>query len=334
MNIKTIMLPVAFLLLVFGCTKPDQADDVSVIVHEEEEEIAAEPVNNAPQGVFVIDGSLTELKADGKMHWKISLSAGEKVDWTGELMEAVRAYDGATRKFYKVYYNGEELWAHDYFIYGPAVPAVIVSDETVLYTKPDLGSVARSGIVTLPKYTIIAMLHEEKPAGEFMLVAAFLNQGVPGERWIKSNDISWDVYDVAAIRYARSAAATGIPASSRRELLKNAVAAASDGRKLYDLPMRFDYDLGLIELEMTNNLLQISRSEEYRVGDEAVNKRDMPSITGNITGQYKPGEEFIVIARSKNPVKLEVEDKEIEGVWLRTIEGDWVFSYYVMPYAP
>ena len=332
MNIKKIFFPFALLLIIFGCTKPAESNDVPGSVHSEEEEYI-EPVNSMAQGVFVIDGSLTELKDDGKMHWKISLNAGETVDWTGELMEAVRAYDGATRKFYKVYFNGEELWAHDYYIYGPAVPAVIVSEETVLYTKPDLGSVAKSGIVTLPKYTIVAMVHDEKPVGDFMMVAAFLSLGVPGERWIKSNDISWDVNDVAVIKYARSAAATKVPAS-RKELFKNAMETASNGRRLNGLPLRFNFDPGLFELEITNNLQEISAGEEYIVGDEAINKRDMPSLNSNIVGQFKPGDVITVTARSKNSVKLEVEDEEINGVWLRTIEGDWVFSYYVIPYAP
>ena len=330
MNRKWVLLLLAVLLFIFGCTKTAKDNGSSGHLHDAEEELI-DPSDFSSLGVFVLEGSYSELRDDGKMYWKAGANAGDTADWTGEAREAIRSYDGEKRNFYKVYLNGQELWVQDYFIAGPAVPAVIVNDETVLYTKPDLSSVARSGTVTLPKYSIVGMLHDDDLTDDFIPIAAFVNLAVPGERWVRVRDISWDPNSVGAVKLARVAAVTKNP-SAHKELLKNAMEMAINGKSFADVPSLVNHDPALFELELTNNLERLSSPQQYVAAfTDTVNKRDLPSLNSNVTGSLSEGERFLVYYKTKQFLVLDAPEGETEkpkGVWLGTDDGYWVFSAY------
>ncbi|MDR0475434.1 MAG: hypothetical protein LBH43_17395 [Treponema sp.] len=332
MNWKFLSLLFAVLFAVFSCSKPALNEDAPELNLSEEVEYI-DPSNYASLGVFVIDGSFSELKDDGKMYWKAGANAGDTAEWTGETKEAVRSYDGATRTFYKVYFNDQELWVQDYYITGPAVPAVIINDEVVLYTKPDLSSVARTGIVTLPKYSIVGMLQNASINGDFIPVAAFLNLAVPGERWVKAKDVTWDPSSVGAVKLARIASITKNPAA-HKELLKNAMEMAENGTSFNYIPASVNYNPALFELEITNNIERFDSPVAYMaVLSDKVNKRDLPSADSNVIGTLSEGETFWVTVKTKQVLVLEAPEGETEkpkGIWLGTEEGYWVFSAYAV----
>ena len=329
MNRILALIIIVLMVFAFGCAKNSQDNNSADHGHTEEDFI--DPAVFSNLGVFVIDGSYSELRDDGKMHWKAGANAGDTFEWTGESREAVRAYDGATRNFYRAYSNGQELWVHDYFIAGPAVPAVIVNDDAVLYTKPDLSSVARSGIVTLPKYTIVAMLNDEDLTDDFIPVAAFLSLALPAERWVRLKDITWEPASVGTVKLARVASVTK-NAAARTELLKNAMEMAEGGSSFGYVPSSVNYNPALFELEMTGNLEQLNSHMPYViVSHDTVNKREMPSVDSAAKGTLSQGDLFMVLYKTKQTIELEAPDGESEkpkGVWLGADEGYWVFSAY------
>ena len=333
MNKKLLTLLIPVLIFILGCSKSAQkeADEANA---QTEGEIPFDGIFTVPQGVFIIDGYYCIEKDDGKMDFKAYLNAGDTVNWTGEKKDAVRAYDGETRVFYRVEVEEKgamaDYWVHDYYIAGPAVPAVIVSAETVLYTRPDPSAVARTGTVTLPQYMLVAMLDDDDLTDDFIPVTAQAPNGRLEGRYVKIKDISWDPNDIGGVKIARAASITTV-AAARKELLKNAMDIISNGKNLYNVPAYLNFDPALFELEVTGNLELLDNPVEYTVTDETVNSRDLPSITGNITGTMAQGETFWVKARTKNEITLNVSDEESEkpkGRWLLAEGGYWVFSAY------
>jgi hypothetical protein len=311
--------------------KPVQEEDAQN--EELESLVISEPA--AELGVILTEASLLELRDDGKMYWKSNISAGDTVVWKNEEKSAVRAYDGLTRTFYRVDADGD-YWVQDYAIAGPAVPAVIVADDTVLYSKPDLTSVARKGAITVPKYALVAMLADDAPSGQFVKISARVEgSGNPSisELYVKIENISSDYNDVSCVKLARIAAGTKNPAA-RKELLKNAMEIAYKGRQLNQAPAGLSEDPSLFELELTDNLERLDGQMNYLVTTEKVNMRDMPSVDSNVAGTMIHGDDFWVSFRTKKEVSLPAAEEgaePIKGCWLRTENGLWIFSAYTTP---
>ncbi|MDR2701363.1 MAG: hypothetical protein LBB72_02915 [Spirochaetaceae bacterium] len=286
-------------------------------------------------GVILTDASLLELRDDGKMYWKASINAGDTVGWKNEEKSAVRAYDGLTRTFYLVDADGD-YWVQDYAIAGPAIPAVIVADETILYTKPDLTSVARRGAITVPKYALVAMLADDTSTGQFVKISARVEGSANpsiSELYVKIENISSDYNDIGCVKLARIASGTRNPAA-RKELLKNAMELAYKGKRLNQTPAGLSDDPALFELELTDNLERLDGQVNYVVTTERVNMRDMPSLDSNVAGTMTQGDDFWVSFRTRREISLPVAEEgaePVKGRWLRTESGLWVFSGYAAP---
>jgi hypothetical protein len=250
----------------------------------------------------VLDGSLNEIREDGKVYWKASVSAGDTTGWTGEKQELQYA-NGNKRTFYRVLSDGAEYWVQEYFIAGPAVPAVITGEETVLYTKPEPSAVSRTGIVTLPGFTLVAMLDDDNLTDDFIRIAAFLSDVRPIERYVKIKDISWDQNDVGGVKLARIAAVTKNPAA-HKELLKNAMEMLGKGKSLYGVPETLNYEPDLFELKVTNNLELVSNGETYYTVQNQVNVRDLPTINSNVVEKLPLSKPVFIVAKSKKEEKL------------------------------
>ena len=332
MNKKLLIFIIVVMAFVFGCSKNAQNGDLTNS-NTENEEIYTE-MSGTQLGVFLIDGHYCFENDEGKMQFKAYLNAGDTVNWTGEKKEAVRHYDGVVRTYYRVELNGD-FWVHDYYITGPAQPAVITSDETVLYTRPDPSAVARTGTVTLPKYTLVAMMEDDDLTDEYIPITVLVPSGRLEGRYVKIKDISWDQNDVGGVKLARVASTTQNSAA-RKELLKNAMEMIGNGSNFYNVPMNINHDPVLFELEVTDNL-EILTVNQYGIvyGSKAI-FRDIPSINGNITRRLVEGdfEIFTITAKSKKTETLEIDDEKISGIWLKTLEDDWVFNYNVEPYEP
>ena len=338
MKAKCILWLLTGLVLIFGCTKPaaePKTETVAEVSDFEESEIYFyDP--GVPQGVFVIDGALHERRSDGRMYWKANINAGDTVEWAGEIQEAVRS-DGEKRNFCRVIAEvtkdkKEEFWVQHYYIYGPAVPAIIVNTDAVLYNRPDPGAVARSGTVTLSKYTFVAMIQDDDLTDEFIPIAAQLGGSSPAERWVKVQDLSWDVSVVAGVKLARSAAAQPNVAA-RKRILDDAMKTLS-GSNLR-IPDMVRNDPALFELELSDNLDLLSERRDYRVNTDLVNVRDFPSTNSNVVDQLNSGKVVTITARSKKKVTIkatEEGEEDMTGQWFRTENGSWIFSYFLDSY--
>jgi len=338
MGIKQIfgicVLLFACLFFVCACNKSGKKQDAPP--QEEESDpffVIEEPGQDL--AVILTDASLQELRADGKMHWKANLNAGDTVVWKDEKKDAVRAYDGLTRTFYRVEMEGD-YWVQDYAIAGPAIPAVITGDETVLYTKPDLTAVARRGSITIPKYALAALLNDDDPFDQFAKISARVegsdNPSI-SELYVKAENISSDYNDVGCVKLARIASLTKSPAA-RKELLRNAMEMAGKSRRFNQVPVALNEDPALFELELTDNLDRIDTQVDYIVTSETVNLRDLPSVDSNVVGTMVYGDVFSVSLRTKREITLPAAEEgadRIRGRWLRTENGNWVFSAYAVP---
>jgi len=330
---KLLVLFLACLFFVCACSKPDKKQETDAPVEEESDALYVIEEPTVPQGVLVIDGSL-QVEKNGKMEWKAAISAGETVDWTGEKKEAILAYNNSKRNFYRVMTEltkgvKEEFWVQEYFIYGPGKPAVIINDDAVLYSRPDPGAVERTGKVTLPKYTFVALIQDDDLTDDFIPIAAQLGLASTTERWVKLKDISWEANVAEGIKLARKAASQPNVAA-RREMLTDAMARMSMGSLSISPLVR--NDPALFELEFAGNLDLLAEPQDYMVNTDSVNVRDFPSISSNVVDQYNTGKVVTIMARSKakTTIKAKSEDEEdMTGQWCRTQNGSWIFSYFL-----
>jgi len=311
-------------LVLCGCTRKKEAEP------NNPEEILISNDPTVALGVILTEASLMELKADGKMNWKANLNAGDTVIWKDEKKDAPRAYDGQVRTFYRVEMDGD-YWVQDYAIAGPAKPAVITADETILYTKPDITSVARRGNITVPKYALVAVSDKFVESNQFVMINARL-EGTSdpsiNELYVKTDNISMDVNDIGAVKLARIASLTK-NAAARKELLKNAMTLAEGSRRFNNVAAALNDDPALFELELTDNLDRLDIQGNYVVTTDTVNKREFPSVDSKVTGTLSYGDTIWVSLRTKKTVSLpaaEEGEPPVKGRWLRTEDGSWVFS--------
>jgi len=332
---KFFVLFLACLFFVCACTKSDKKQEETEPQVEESDALFIVEESGQELAVILTDASLQELRDDGKMYWKANLNAGDTVVWKNEEKEAVRSYDGLKRTFYRVYMNGD-YWVQDYAIEGPALPAVITADETILYTQPDLTSVARRGNISVPKYTLVALLDDDDPADQFAKISAWLDGSsnpAISELYVKAENVSSDYNDVGCVKLARIASLTKNPAA-RKELLKNAMEMAEKSRRLNMVAVGLNDDPALFELELTNNLERIENPVNYVVTSDTVNMRDLPSVDSNVTGKMSMGDTFWVSLQTKRETTLPAAEEgaaPLKGRWLRTENGNWIFGAYTAP---
>jgi hypothetical protein len=322
------VLALAAFFSFFGCAPKTDAPGAAA------EGDAVETAEALPQGVILTEASLLELKEDGKVHWKSNLNAADTVIWKDEKRDLVRAYDGQSRTFYRVDLDGD-YWVQDYAVAGPAEAAVIVAADTVLYSRPDLTSPLRSGTVSLPRYSIAALLPDDNIADSFVKITARLEGAANpqiSERHVKIDAISTDPNDVGAVKLARIASGTENPVV-RKELLKNAMEMAGRGRYLSRSVEESGGDPVLFELILTDNIERFDALVHYFVTAGTVNLRDMPSTVGQSLETLEQGDSFSVTGRTKREVTLKAAEGETppKGVWLWVDSGGWIFSAYAAP---
>ncbi|MDR2314464.1 MAG: hypothetical protein LBE02_08010 [Spirochaetaceae bacterium] len=329
MKKMAIVLLSTVIFLVPSCSKPKP--DAETLAPEGE--VPEEPAESALHGVLLTDTGLWEVRADGKIYWKSQLNAGDTVIWTGEQRDYRRNYDNAQRTFYRVNAEGD-YWVQDYAIAGPAEPGVIVTTDTILYTRPEITSVVRTGNITLPQYSLVAIFPDDNPADEFIKISARLegtaNPPVP-ERYIKIQNVSMDLNDIRCIKLARMAALAENPLV-KGELLKNALALARESRHFSQIALGAEFDPVFFELAVTNNLEQLINGASYMITADTVNIRDIPSLSGTVKGTLRQGDTVWIIAKTKQEVSLDAPEGEEKpkGVWYRA-ENGWLFSAYTVP---
>jgi hypothetical protein len=196
----------------------------------------------------------------------LQLNKGDVVGWKNELKTATRSTDKASREYARVEFDGKDYWVQSVFAVGDAVPAVIIGEESVRYSRADLRSPNPNGL-TIPRYTLVAV-HPGQESGLFIGVSAYLE----GERavlikneFIKKENVSTGKADVDGMQLYTLAreAKTDV---SKRELLRSALGAGS----------RFN---DLIEEELY--------AAEHR-GEEPVDPYDTVVVRGGATVYDRP----------------------------------------------
>ncbi|MDR2553047.1 MAG: hypothetical protein LBD31_07790 [Treponema sp.] len=330
---KTVFLFMGLLVLALSCSRPAEP------AAAEAETETADSGEEAPQfGVLLTEAGLWEVRADGKIHWKSQLNAGDTVIWKGEKQNHRRSYDNAERTFYRVDAEGD-YWVQDYAIAGPAVPAVITAAGTVLYTRPDLASPARTGNITMPRYALAALLPDDDPGDEFVRISARL-EGAPNpqvlERYVKAQNLSTDPAGVEAVKLVRLALAAE-NAVVRMELLKNALDVARQSGSLGQAAQDAEYDPVLFELAVSDNLERFENPRNFIVASETAQLREQPWVSAEVTGAVKQGDTLWITAQTKQETALESpvrgggapekpEGEKLTGVWYREQKGGWVFG--------
>jgi hypothetical protein len=326
----------ALVMLAFclsSCQKPPETAETGV-EPQETETPEPEEAFKQPLGVILTEASLQELRDDGKMYWKANLSAGDTVIWKDETMNAVRSYDNQRRDFYRVDFDGGDYWVQDYAIAGPAEPAVIVADDTLLYTRPEPTAVARTGNVSIPRYSLVALLPDEDISDDYVKITARLegtSNPPVSDRYVKAQNVSTDTNDVGAVKLVRIASATGNP-TVRAELVRNALDFARKSLFLNQTAANHNYDPVFFELEVTGNLERLASEERYMVTADTVNVRETPSVTAKAVTALSQGTTVWITAKTKRTVTLDAPEGEEapKGVWYKTGDGGWIFGAYIV----
>ncbi|MDR2663612.1 MAG: SH3 domain-containing protein [Treponema sp.] len=326
----------ALVMLAFclgSCSKPPEPAETG----EPQETETPEPAEEAfkqPLGVILTEASLQELRDDGKMYWKANLSAGDTVIWKDEKMNAVRSYDNLRRDFYRVDFDGGDYWVQDYAIAGPAEPAVIVGGDTLLYTKPDPTAVARTGNISIPRYSLVALLPDEDISDDYVKITARLegtSNPPVNDRYVKAQNVSTDINDVGAVKLARIASGTNNPAV-RAELVRNALDFARKSLFLNRTAEELNYDPVFFELELMGNLERLASEARYMVTADTVNVRETPSVAAKALSSLSQGTTVWISAKTKREITLDAPEGEEapKGAWYKTGDG-WIFGAYIVP---
>jgi hypothetical protein len=295
-----------------------------MILSEDESQEAGALVNSGggpsnwhgPVGVVIASTAYFWEFTDGIMSPVNTVRyAGDMVGWKDEYKEKV-ARKGYTdpRNFYRVDLDGEDLWVQEYAIAGPgAVPGVIVGDDTVLYTRPDLTALASWGLLSLPHYTIVAVF-PEMDAEQFTGISAYLDNGGPVKQlYVKRQNVTTDPSDVKAMQLYQLAMATTI-GIRRRELLKNALEISSS--------FNFFISQAMEELEGYTSI-----SERFAVTEDNVNIRDRPDVDGEKTGSLS--KDTVVTAQGRSNSRWQAAGKT--DYWY-LIDNGWVFGAFLKKY--
>jgi hypothetical protein len=303
-------------LLLFSCNGGKEASGVETAEEAVTEEdsgagAAVKTPWSGPNGVILATAYLWELRGDGIMYSVNKVRyAGDAVGWKDETITAKRNTDNLEREFRRIDSDGEDLWAQSYAAAGPAVPGIVLGENTLLYTRPDLAAPASGWILSVPQYTLAAVF-PEMDMEQFIGISAYVeNTGVADRQYVKRQNISTDPSDVKSMQLYQLALDTAIGVR-KRELLNNALEISGSFSVLINKELH--------ELEGVTGV-----SASFTVTEDNVNIRDRPDTEGEKTGTLQKGE--TVAAFERTNAKWQAGGKT--DYWYRTREG-WVFGAYL-----
>ncbi len=151
---------------------------------------------------------------------KNNANIADIVGWKNKVKEALR-YDNVKRNFALIDIDGEDYWVQTVFVASDAVPGVIIGNETILYSKPDITK-ATSSII--PEYSLVAV-HPDTESEIFVSISAYVDGEKPysvEQKFIKKENVTIFYDDVQAMKLYTIANAAENEVV-KRELLKNAL---------------------------------------------------------------------------------------------------------------
>ncbi|GMO57692.1 MAG: hypothetical protein Ta2G_17520 [Termitinemataceae bacterium] len=227
-------------LTVLSCEKKDDADKPEldgVILYSGwvkfTEDDAGEMVYalEAPAGEAVTVLFAPNPQAEGESNKKITYSSDP------ETKKAKRARDKRELLFYHVKDKDEdakEWWVQDFALAVDATPAVVISEDVVLYSKADLTSPSS---VIIPQYSIVGV-HDDK--NNFTEVSAYISSfegsktsPIVSKKFLKQETLTVIPSDVQAIQLYNKALKTENEIV-KKEILQNALSLHSRFSSLID----------------------------------------------------------------------------------------------------
>jgi hypothetical protein len=222
MNKKFICALLSIAVICASCSKPPAPPEGGDTAAASDE--GASPETKA-SGVVITKASLWELQSDNTLKWAKNANAGDVVEWTGRTGKYVDSYSKKENDYYNVFAGGD-YWIRTYAAAGPAIPAVVISPDAVVYDQPNLKSTTTRKNKTVRENTIIAVTSTED---NFIQFSAYyvIDEAyyVFSDLWLKRENISTDPSDVEGISLYQIALETEDPVV-RKELLTNALSVS------------------------------------------------------------------------------------------------------------
>jgi hypothetical protein len=310
------------LSILFACKPSDDLPDIGASEGAQDgewEDTSGSFDWSGSVGVLVAPTTyLYKLNSEGLMEPANKVRyAGDTVGWKDEELTTKHKSNNAERLFFRVDSDGEDLWAQEYSIAGPnTVPGVVLGDNTMLYTRPDLAAPASTAPLSLPQYTIVAVFPDME-TDQFACVKTYLesiNRTVD-RLYVKRQNLTLEPDDVKSMQLYQLALATTI-GPRRKELLANAQEISGSFGSLIEEAMG--------DLEGYSEI-----RETFSVKEDNVNVRSRPDTEGEKIGSFAKGAVVSVYGRTN--VRWQAAGKT--DFWYLTGDG-WVFGAFLEKYEP
>jgi hypothetical protein len=315
-------------LVLLGCMPSDTAEGDAAT-----DEPSGPPPEEEFDSVNIVYQLLTyaEVETDGdtrEFERSFTLPIGEPVTRIGEAFPGVTPF--GDRTLVKIRNSvGEEAYALDRYIVPGASLGVVVDDQAVLYTRPNLVSPTDD---IIPRGEMVA-IHDDSTEGDFVHITTYDHAlGVPYfGLYVKREDISSDDVDVQAGLLLFVAQRTGAEVA-KRELLENAEslgnsAFVDDVRRELAV-LRGEDPEDAMPAELTNLAIE-------KFGFDGVINTD-----GTTVYRYPDKRSEFVETTLSEGALVRVEERTVEAFevdgetssWFRiTSPAGWVFGAYIDP---
>jgi hypothetical protein len=294
-------------------------------------------------GVILIDWGKYIENDDGAMVRKEGSSPGEIVSvYTivrengiieAEHKTATRRDDKQERDFYHIRTNGiagsngADFWVQNYALACDAYPAVVISNDAMVYTKPDLGSPSRDGL-KLPLYTIVGVHNSDLPNPMFECVSAYTDKPII-RSYLKAANLSVDSDDLEVLKLYQSAKAL-TNNGAKREILQNAL---SLGGRFSNLIQDSLDELEPVKITFTTHALAQKGTGVITSDFGTVNVRDKPGSKGTkVLFSLNDGDEVTVSAYTIETEAIAGYDEAWYQIDTATGKSGWVYGAYLSDY--
>ncbi len=223
-----------FFAALISCTeKQPQNDDADI-------DAVPDPLQKMVSALVLEDGiSKWTENEQGIMVFEESSELGELVqvfmirdhdnpdEFIPEMKTALRA-DFLQRDFYHVMTDdGQELWMQDYYLAVNAVPGIILTENTFLYSEPD-ASTDYIDARKFPQYHFVG-IHESESNDDFLCVSAFVYKWFePGvsilveKQYVRADAVTSDPVDAEVLNLLHAAESLDNK-TQKQEVLINAL---------------------------------------------------------------------------------------------------------------
>jgi hypothetical protein len=278
----------------------------------------------AESGVVLLQGSVLFVEKDNLMAWAGNVNVGETLKILAPAKTAIRESDKAERDFVKVQASdGKEYWVQDLLFASKAAPAVVIANDSIVYSKPDPTG-ATSNLI--PNLTLVGV-YDGSAADGFVQISAYFT-GANGKdqmvskQYVKQEVLTKATADVKGYKLWTLAKTKKDQPTVEKELLKNALAAGSR----WNDQIQADYDLltGSVTIDSGD---KSQPGNTLTVNDDNVNVRSTPDeVNGTVITTLAKGTVVTFDNRTQNSYTINGATKH----WYHILQPDgWVFGAFL-----